>query len=121
MKQKITPIIENVAESTAACLITMAQGNVIGFGITHWLIASQTGVVAGAIATAAMLATQTNRRWIISAVLGVSTGVVDFFMHPGSFGPVAMEAIVTGIGAAALSYMAGPAYRFYRGRFFATA
>ena len=48
MKKKLTPIFENVAESTTACLITMVQGNLLALTVSHWLIASQTGVVAGA-------------------------------------------------------------------------
>ncbi len=36
---------------------------------------------------------------------------VDFFVHPGQFGPIAMEAIVTGLGAALLSYLVGTLVR----------
>lgn len=116
MERKITPVLENVAESTAACLVTMVQGNILAIGLSHWLIASQTGVIAGLIASATIFATQTHHRWAISLVLGVMTAVVDFFMHPGGFGAVATEAIVTGIGAAALSYLVGTAYSWYRSR-----
>ena len=116
MERKITPVIENVAESTAACLVTMVQGNILAVGLSHWIIASQTGVVAGVLASVAVFATQTDNRWVIALVLGAVTAVVDFFMHPGSFGPVFMEALVTGIGAAALSYIAGTVYQWYRRR-----
>lgn len=116
MNDKIKPLLENVSESAAACLVTMAQGNLFAIGLSHWLIASQTGLVAGLVTTGAIIATQTDKRWVISALLGITTAVVDFFMHPGSFGPVFMEALVTGIGAAVLSYIAGTLFRWYRRR-----
>ena len=114
MNDKIKPLLENVSEATAACLVTMVQGNFLAIGLGHWLIASQTGLIAGLIATVAIVATQTDKRWLVSAFLGVTTAIVDFLMHPGSFGPVFMEAMVTGIGAAVLSYIAGTLYRRYR-------
>lgn len=114
MNDKIKPLLENVSESTAACLVTMVQGNVLAIGLSHWLIASQTGIIAGLVATAAIVATRTDKRWLVSVFLGVTTAVVDFFMHPGSFGPVFMEAVVTGAGAALLSYVAGSLYRRFR-------
>lgn len=116
MNDKIKPLLENVSESAAACLVTMVQGNLFAIGLSHWLIASQTGLVAGLVTTGAIIATQTDKRWVISALLGITTAVVDFFMHPGSFGPVFMEALVTGIGAAVLSYIAGTLFRWYRRR-----
>lgn len=115
MKEKLTPIVENVAESTAACLVTMVQGNLLAVGLSHWIVASQTGVVAGTITSAALIATQTDKRWLVAVLLGSVTAIVDFFMHPGSFGPVFMEALVTGAGAALLSYIVGSIYRYFRG------
>ncbi len=114
MKLKITPIIENVAEATVACLITMTQGNLLAFTLTHWLIASQTGAIAGGAASAAMLLTQTDKRWVVAVVLGVVTAVVDWFVHPSMFGTGVTESIITGIGAAALSYMVGTLVRFWK-------
>jgi hypothetical protein len=114
MKQKISPVVENVAESTAACLITMGQGNILAAGLSHWLIASQTGVVAGVVTSAAMLAAQTDRRWVVSLTLGAVTAVVDFFMHPGGFGPEFLEAAITGIGATLLSWMVGSIVHYLR-------
>ena len=116
MKQKITPVLENFAESTAACLVTMVQGNILAVSMSHWLIASQTGAVAGAITSAAIFATSTNNRWVISILLGIITAIVDFVMHPGNFGAVATEAIVTGIAAAFLSFIVGSVYRYFRAR-----
>ena len=114
MKNKFAPYIEYFAESTTACLVTMVQGNLLAIGLTHLFIASQTGIVAGAIAYGAVLFAKTGKQWIISIVLGVATGVVDFFVHPGMFGTAATEAIVTGLGAAVLSFLAGTAIRRFR-------
>lgn len=116
MKNKITPFIENIAESGAACLVTMVQGNILALGLSHWLIASQTGLVAGTAAAAAITLAKTDNRWIIAGVLGVATAIVDYAIHPGMFGPIAMEAFVTGIGAALLSYLAGTIIKAYRAR-----
>ena len=116
MNKKITPFVENISEATTACLVTMAQGNLLALGLSHWLIASQTGIVAGTIAAAAIVMSKTDKRWLISVVLGVATAVVDYFVHPGMFGPVMMEAIVTGIGAAILSYAVGTIVRTIRAR-----
>ena len=107
MKKKLAPLAENIGEATTACLITMTQGNFLALGLTHWIIASQTGIVAGLAASAALFLTKTDSRWIIAVVLGMVTAVVDYLMHPGMIGPVFLEAIITGIGAGILSYAVG--------------
>lgn len=114
MKTKITPFVENIGEATAACLITMAQGNFLALGITHWVIASQTGLVAGVAASVALLLTQTRSRWVIAIVLGVATAIVDYFMHPGMIGPIFLEVIITGLDAAVLSFAVGALLKFHR-------
>jgi hypothetical protein len=113
---KLTPYLENISEATAACLLTMVQGNLLVLGISHWIIASQTGIVAGLIASTALLLAKTDKRWLVSLVLGLVTAVVDFYIHPGMFGSVATEAIVTGIAAAFLSYSIGTIVRLLRRR-----
>lgn len=105
--KKSSLYIENISEATAACLFTMVQGNLLLLGLSHWLIASQTGIVAGVLASVALTIAKTNKRWLISMVLGCFTGVVDFFIHPGMIGGVATEAIITGIAAGLLSYVIG--------------
>ncbi len=114
MKKNLAPYIEYFAESTTACLVTMVQGNILALGLSHLLIASQTGLVASAIAYAAILFAKTGKQWIVSIVLGLATGIVDFFVHPGMFGTVATEAVVTGLGAAILSYLVGIAIKRFR-------
>jgi hypothetical protein len=116
MNKNVTPFVENIAEATAACLITMVQGNLLALGVSHWLIASQTGVAAGSITAAAILISKTNKRWAISLSLGLITAVVDYFVHPGMFGTVVTEAVVTGIGAAVLSYLVGTIISSVRAR-----
>ena len=46
-------------------------------------------------------------------LLGLVTAIVDYFVHPGMFGPVFLEAIITGIGGAVLSYLVGT-FLYYR-------
>lgn len=116
VKKKLAPFAEYLTESTTACLITMVQGNFLALTVGHLLIASQTGVIAGAIAAVTLTVAKTDRRWIVSIVLGMSTGVVDYFVHPGMFGTIVTEAVVTGIAAALLSYVAGTVARRIRSR-----
>jgi len=115
MKYRIAPVVENVAEATAACLITMVQGNIFAFTVSHWIIAAQTGVAAGVLASAAVMLVRTDNRWTIAAILGLATAAVDLAVHPGMFGPVFAEATLTGIGAAGLSYLVGTGWRRLRG------
>lgn len=115
MNKKVTPFVENIAEATTACLVTMVQGNLLALGLSHWLIASQTGIAAGSVTAAAILLSKTDKRWLISLLLGLITAVVDYFVHPGMFGTVVTEAIVTGLGAAVLSYLVGTIVRSIRG------
>lgn len=117
INKRIAPLVEYISESTTACLVTMVQGNLLGLTFSHLLIASQTGVVAGAVASVAIFLSRSNKRWVVSLVLGTGTAVVDFYVHPGMFGSVATEAIVTGIAAAVLSYLVGTTIQFARARF----
>lgn len=109
MKEKAAPFVEGFAEATAACLVTMVQGNVLALTLTHLAIASQTGLFAGLVAGAAIVLARVERRWVVSTLLGLATAVVDYFVHPGMFGPAAAEAIVTGAAAGALSLAVGAA------------
>ncbi len=108
MKQKLAPFVENIAESGAACLVTMVQGNLLLLGLTHWITASQTGLIAGTAAATAITLANTDNRVILAGILGVATAIVDYFVHPGMIGEgAATEAIITGLGAAVLSYGVG--------------
>ena len=114
--KKIAPLIEYFSESATARLVTMVQGNFLAITASHLIIASQTGAVAGVSTALALAAAKTRNRWIISLTLGLATGIADYFMHPGMFGSAATEAIVTGIGAAVISYLVGLLIRIYRER-----
>ena len=107
MRRGFASLIENVTESGVACLLTMVQGNILAVSATHWLVASQTGVIGGTISAAAILLVRIRSRWAASIVLGAVTTVVDYLVHPGQFGPAMLEAVVTGLGAAMLSWSAG--------------
>lgn len=103
MNRKVSTLVENIAESGSACLITMVQGNVLAIGIGHWVVASQTGLVAGATSVAALAVANTDNRWAIAGILGAVTAIVDYFIHPSMIGDNLTEALITGTGAAALS------------------
>ena len=108
MKKKLTPFVENIAESGAACLFTMVQGNLLLLGLSHWITASQTGLIAGTAAATAITLVKSDNRLVLAGVLGLSTAVADYFVHPGMIGEgAATEAVITGLGAAVLSYAAG--------------
>ncbi len=113
-KRLVEPFVENAAEATTACLLTMVQGNLLAISIGHWIIASQTGIAAGAVTAAVLYVWSNVNPWKVALLLGVFTALADFFVHPGMFGPVALEAIVTGAGAAALSWLVSAAYRWMR-------
>ena len=107
MKKKIAPLIEYFSEATTACLVTMVQGNLLSLTVGHLIIASQTGIFAGILASLVIIFANIKRIEIIAITLGVFTAIVDYYMHPGMFGSIATEAIVTGLGAGLLSYFIG--------------
>ena len=96
---------EGVSESTTACLLAMVQGNILALTIGHLVIAAQTGFVAGILAFGVTVMARINNPWIIALLLGISTTITDYLIHPGSFGGVATEAIVTGLAAGMMSYL----------------
>ena len=115
-RRKVAPFIEYVSESATACLVTMVQGNMLALTASHLLIASQTGVIAGVFTALLVLFAKTDKRWVIAFIIGTATAVVDFFVHHGNFGPVAFEAIVTGVGAAILSFLVATLVKFLKKR-----
>ena len=117
MKKKLGPLLENFAESGAACLVTMVQGNLLLVGLAHWVTATQTGLIAGIAATTAITLARTTNRVLVALILGAVTGVVDYFVHPGMIGHNAWtEAVITGLGAAVLSYTIGSLLAWYQSR-----
>ncbi len=116
MKKAMIPFIEYLAEAATACLVTMVQGNMLVVTAAHLIIASQTGLIAGAIAALGLYFARSSTRLAISITLGVVTAVVDYLVHPGMFGTVVTEALVTGVGAGVLSYLIGTAIQYFRSR-----
>jgi hypothetical protein len=117
MKIKLAPYAENICESGISCLLTMVQGNVLALTISHWLIASQTGLLAGAIVGTTVIAAKLRRPWVVSLVLGIATTAVDAVVHPTTFGFDSLaEAAVTGAGAFALSLVLSETLQRWRQR-----
>ena len=110
-KRQFQALLENTSEATAACLITMVQGDLVIITLGHWMVAMETGLIAGSITSAALIIWRTAKVWVVALLLGVTTAVVDYVVHPGGFGPVFNEAAVTGVGAAALSFCVALVWR----------
>jgi hypothetical protein len=104
---RLTPYLEQTCEAGMACMLTMVQGNLLALTLSHWLIASQTGLLAGAIASTTVIAARLRRPWLVSLTLGLVTIPVDAFVHPGKFAMGGIgEAVVTGAAAFVLSLVA---------------
>jgi hypothetical protein len=115
MKIKLAPYAENMCEAGLSCLLTMVQGNVLALTISHWLIASQTGLLAGAIVGTTVIAAKLRRPWVVSLTLGVVTMAVDAAVHPATFDAESlMEAAVTGVGAFVLSLVVNETLQRWR-------
>jgi hypothetical protein len=92
----------------------MLGGNVFAMTWTHWVIASRTGLASGALATVAVLVAGKRGRTFVAVALLLATIFGDYLAHPSHFlGPLA-EPFVTGIGAAALSFLIGKALEIRR-------
>jgi hypothetical protein len=112
MKNKVAPYAENMCESGIACLLTMVQGNVLALGLSHWIVASQTGLLAGAIVGTAVVTAKLRKPSVVSLVLGVVTMLVDMAVHPATFSMSSVrEAAVTGAGAYVLSLVVSRVFR----------
>ncbi len=101
----IRNLAENMVESAAACLVTMVQGNVLVLGVGHWVVAGQTGILAGILTTIPLYIHAGKNCWVTAGCLGLSTAVVDYLVHPSGFGPASAEPIMTGLTAAGLSLL----------------
>ncbi|MCX2980961.1 hypothetical protein EYC98_08805 [Halieaceae bacterium IMCC14734] len=114
MQEKTKSLLEGVFESTAACLLAMVQGNLLAVTVGHLVIAAQTGVVAGVLALLLSLVVRVKAYWVAPLLLSLCTALVDYFVHPGSFGSIATEAIVTGLIAGLLCLLVGLLLRLRR-------
>jgi hypothetical protein len=89
----------------------MTGGNFAAINLGHWQAALTTGVVAGLIGfgfSFSSLFRRYGRSISFAIVTFISTLVADFFVHPshdGSLGWGHGEALMTAIGAAAISLL----------------
>jgi len=107
VEKKLKSLTEYFSESTTACLVTMVQGNILSLTLVHFSVAAQTGLFASLSTFLMLYMTKLRSKWFIALLLGTFTAIVDFLVHPGMFGTVITEAVVTGIGAAVLSLIFG--------------
>jgi hypothetical protein len=112
LQSRIGEFAEHSTEATCACAIMMVQGQLMLLSAAHWVIAIQTGLIAGVISTLLIIIGRATKPWIISAVLGLVTACVDFFVHASEFGPVFIEPLLTGIGAGLLSLIVTTIIRY---------
>lgn len=110
MRARIASYLENISESACACLIAMVQGNVLALTTAHWVVAAETGLLAGTIASTALFAARFWKQPVVSLTLGVVTMLIDFLVHGVRLNVAGvLESVVTGAAAAALSLVVGRA------------
>lgn len=51
VKKNAKSLLAGVSVSTPACMLMKIQGNIIGLTVRHLIIAAQTGLIAGSMAT----------------------------------------------------------------------
>ena len=114
IKHRVAQFLGHTTESACACAIVMVQGQLFLLSAAHWLVALQTGLLAGAISSMLLAFGRAPRPWVLSVMLGAATAVADFIVHSGDLGDVLLEAVVTGVGAAVLAYALTHAFRWLR-------
>jgi hypothetical protein len=101
-------LARHVAQSAAACMTAMTEGDFQKVTLQHWEIALTTGVVAGLFGVAVSLGPLIrfyDNRWSFAAIAFFGTVIADWWSHPSHFGGPFGEALVTGLGAALLSML----------------
>ncbi len=101
--------VERFWQPTSACMTCMpgSLGNV--FSSVHWAIALQTGLATGLLAlllSFTPVARLYRNRWSNALVVGSLTALGDAYSHPGNYGFLHAEALLTGAVSAALSVAA---------------
>ena len=114
ISERAGEFIGHTVESACACAVVMVQGQLLLLSAAHWLIALQTGLLAGALSSMLLAFGRAPRPWVLAVVLGGATAVADFIVHSGEFVDVLVEAIVTGVGAAILAYALTHAFRWLK-------
>ena len=83
----------------------MTQGDLTAITFPHWQVALTTGAVVGVLGvvmTFGPLRGLQASRWGVAAIAFLGTVAADIAVHPTHFGFPLAEALVTGLGAAAL-------------------
>jgi len=91
-------------ESAPACLLIMVKGDPFALTLGHWIVASETGCLTGAIAVglSALKPGLEENKFVMAGATGFITAVADLIVHPSHFGGYHTEALVTGIAAGLL-------------------
>jgi len=93
-------------EAGAVCLVLMVQGQLMDATVSHLLIATKTGVLAMSPAlglTFTRYARHFANKWAAAMFFGVCTFFADSAIHASHYPGEYSEAVLTGIGACALS------------------
>jgi hypothetical protein len=95
-----------VVETAATCLVFMVQGQLGQATLSHFLIASETGVLTvfpllGITLT--RFARHFVNRWVSALFVAVCAFVADVLVHGSHFPGAYTEAVLTALGAFALS------------------
>ena len=94
---------ERFTEAWLSCLLVMVQGDVLALTFKHSIIAAKTGLLSalGSAVCVLLVGNPTQAQKIVA--IGAFTAIADYIIHPTHFGPHWMEAVVTGVAAAALA------------------
>jgi hypothetical protein len=93
-------------EAGAVCLVLMVQGQLMDATLSHLLIATKTGLLAMSPAlglTFTRHGRHFSHKWVAALFLGVCTFLADGAIHASHYRGEYSEALLTGIGAFALS------------------
>ena len=107
--RRVKLFVERFWQPTSACMTCMpgSVGNV--FSGVHWMIALQTGLATGLLALALSftpVARLYPNRWGNALVVGSLTAIGDTFSHPGHYGFLHAEALLTGLVSASIAVVA---------------
>jgi hypothetical protein len=93
-------------EVGAVCALLMVQGHILDATLAHFTVAAKTGLLATVPLVGVTLtdyARHMANRWVSSALIGLFGVAADAFIHGSHYPGAYTEAVLTGIGAFALS------------------
>jgi integral membrane sensor domain MASE1 len=93
-------------EAGSVCLLLMVQGNLAAATLTHFGIASRTGLAAvlpALFVTFTRYARHLANRWTSSAFFAICTFIADSLMHESHYPGEYTEAALTALGAFSFS------------------